>query len=211
MENQNFYLRLHGYYKNLVPLFEKPKVGAYTMLILSFLTVAFFSAFAIRPALDEIGHLKKEISDKQKINESLGQKINNLRAADLEYQKLKPELAIIFTSLPDAPQAANLVGKFNRALIENNVDVQILEFTSLVLHSPDEAASSSASVVHFTLTGKASYENILRFITLISHIDRIITIDSVDVSVDDQLLGQQGLLTATIKGKSYMLSEGKNE
>lgn len=214
METQSLYPRFRYYYRSLVPIFEKPQLIAYVLLSLSFFTMAFFGIFAIRPTLATIAQLRKRIEDQQVVNTRMEEKINQLRIADVAYQNTRPDLDAIFEALPNTPQAATLLGKLNRTLIENNIDIVILQFSQIPLRSP--TASASASSIGFSLTGKASYKDMLAFIDLLFRTDRVITIDSVDIS-PTILSGQSftgfppitsDILTILIAGKSYVLPEG---
>ena len=213
MESQTLYPRFRHYYRSLVPLFEKPKVAAYTMLILSFFTVAIFGSFAIRPTLATIGQLQKKIEDQKLVNERMDQKIQQLREAQAEYRSIEQDLTAIFDALPDTPQAAFLLGKLNRVLVDNNIDVTIFQISSVVLSRP-ENPSSSSGVIGFTLSGKASYEDILLFIDFLSQTDRLLTIDSIEISAipastqtKEGAFTRTDLLNISIRGKSYVLWE----
>lgn len=213
MEMQSFYQQLRFYYKALVPLFEKPKVGAYTMFILSFFTIAFFGTLAIKPTLVTIVQLKKQIEDNRIVNEKMDDKINKLRLADVAYRDVQADLPAIFESLPNKPQTALLLGKLNRIFTENNIDILILQFDPINI-TPPNTDPSSASMLTFTLTGKASYQDALKFISLLSSMDRIVVIDSVNMQAqtgeDRAAFSQGGGITLTIRGKAYTLW-GKKE
>ena len=210
METHTFYPRLHSYYRNLVPLFEKPKAAAYTMLILSFFTMAIFGTFAIRPTLSTIAQLKKRIADQKIVNAKMDDKIIQLRLAETAYQNVQPNLDAIFASLPNNPAASSLLGKLNRILIENNIDIFILQIASISLTAPN-VNPSDASIIEFSLTGQAQYEDIVQFINLLARVDRIVTIDSITISPVEGGAAERNfetdLLTVAVQGKSYVLWE----
>lgn len=218
MQVQSFYPKARLYYRTVAPLFEKPKVLAYVLLALSFFTMAFFGIFAIRPTLSTIAELRKRITDQRSVDTRMGEKIEQLRSASVAYQNVKPHLDAIFEALPDKPQSAALLGKLNRTLLENNIDVTILQFSPIALRAAP-VASSSANNIGFTISGKASYDDALAFIDLLSRIDRIISIDAIDIS-PTLLPGQvsspvrlvsSDILTITIRGQSYVLWERKGK
>ncbi len=194
-----FYPRLRYYYRTIIPLFEKPKVAAYTMLVLSFFTITFFGIFAIRPTLATIAQLKKQIEDQKSVYTRLNDKMTQLRVAEAAYENVRPDVDAVIAVLPDKPQTALLMGKLNRTLRDNSIDVTILQFSQIELKEPT-TASSSAGILGFSLTGKASYDNIVNFVDIISAMDRIVTIDSLDIAKTEG-----DLLTMTIRGKSYVL------
>lgn len=208
MEPQSLYPRFRSYYKGLVPLFQKPKVAAYTMLTLSFFTMTIFGIFAIRPTLATIAQLRKKIVDQERVSEAMTAKITQLRQAEIAYQNIRPDLHAVFETLPESPKAAHLLGKLNRSLAQHNIRLTILQFSPFGLTTPESTASAS-SVMGFTLTAEASYSDILNFITLLSQADRILTIDTVNISPSTPLSGgaisQSDTLTLVLKGKAYVL------
>jgi Tfp pilus assembly protein PilO len=206
LETESFSHRLKIYYKTIIPLFEEPKVGGYTMLILSLFTIAFFGAFAIKPTLVTIVQLKKSIEDNTVVDKALAGKINQLRVAYTAYSQIRSELNTIFTSLPNKPETASLVGKLNRLFADNSTNVVSLQFESIDA-TPPKVASSSAQVLLFTLSGKAPYQNALSFINALSRMDRIVTIDVVTMqsTTGDGAFSPTDAVTFTLRGKAYML------
>lgn len=208
METGILYPRLRYYYRSLIPLFEKPKVAAYTMLVLSFFTVSIFGSFAIRPTLATIAQLRKSIEDQQILLNRMDDKITQLRVAQVEYNNILLDLSAIFEALPQKPQAASLLGKLNRILIENNIDISVLQISPIVLKQSQMADVASSNTIAFTLTGKAPYSDILTLVDLLSRTDRVITIDAIDIATIPTSTGtftSAELLTFTIRGKSYVL------
>lgn len=203
MDAQGLYPRARFYYRTLVPLFEKPKVAAYTMLVLSFFTISFFGMFAIRPTLATIAQLRKQISDQQVVLSRMEEKITALVQAQQSYEAIKPDLDSIFEALPENPELGSLVGKLNRSLVANNMEVVILQFLPVTLSKP-EVLSSEAVPMGFTMALKAQYDDILTFVDFLSRTDRIISIDSIDISGEGQVF-TGNLLTATIRGRAYVL------
>lgn len=211
MELQPSYTRFRSYYRSLIPLFEKPKVAAYTMLVLSLFTIAIFGTFAIRPTLATIAQLKKRIDDQEVVYARMEKKIDTLRQAEVEYKNVASDLEAIFDALPSKPQSGALLGKLNRTLLEHDIDVTFLQFSSFELLG-GQTASSSATALGFSLTGRATYENTLSFLDILYQMDRIVTVDSIDISKAQASTSTQSpvrsdLLTIVIRGKSYALSE----
>lgn len=209
IETPTIYPRFRSYYRSLVPLFEKPKVAAYTMLVLSFFTVAIFGSFAIRPTLATIFQLKKKIDDQQTVYTRMEDKIAKLREAEVEYKNITPDLEAIFGALPTKPQAADLLGKLNRTLAENNIDITVLQFSSIDLVGA--VPIPSPTMIGFTLSANASYDDALSFIDLLSRMDRVVAIDSVSISrqsTDKNVVSN--VLTLSIRGAAYVLGENTN-
>lgn len=206
MEVQSFYPWFSRSYRTLAPLFEKPKVRAYTMLTLSFFTMAIFGMFAIRPTLATITQLRKQIGDERLVLEKMTQKITALGVAQGEYEKLKPDFDAIFQALPAKAQVSSLLGKLNRVLSENNIDLTLLQFSAVSLSVPTPIPSQ-ATMLEFTITARGSYEDILVFLDMLGKTDRVITLDIIDISKAENLDKNlsEGQLRLAIKGKSYVL------
>lgn len=206
MEPQISYLRVRRYYKTVLPLLKKPEVAAYTMLVLSFFTIAVFGAFAIRPTITTIVQLRKKIEDQTAVYNAMQNKVQQLRVAEVEYASLQSDLPTIFQALPKKPESATLLGKVNRALVDTSVDLVVLQFASFPIST--ESATSKDEQIQFTLTAKGSYNNILSLVSYLRNTDRIITLDTVDIAVptsNGTTTTSSDLLTATIKGKAYTL------
>src|SRR3990167_7353762 len=92
--------RYNRYYTWIGPLLKKPQTRAYTFLILSIFTVAFFVFFAIRPTINTIIGLRKQIEDDQIVDTKLQDKINALSQIQAELDVLQPDLPLIDTALP---------------------------------------------------------------------------------------------------------------
>lgn len=109
MDLQRSYKVYSRYYRKIGPVFKKPRVKAYTMLILSFFTMSFFGFFAIKPTLTTIFQLRKKIADSQSVNRTLEQKIIHLFQLKEEYEKLEKDLPLITAALPAEPQVYSLL------------------------------------------------------------------------------------------------------
>jgi len=97
------------YYQVLEPVLAKPKTRAYTMAIFSFLAVSLFGWYAIRPTIQTILYLRREITDKARINQQMEDKINALIEAEAAYQAAAPLLPLIGEAIPQAPDAVRVV------------------------------------------------------------------------------------------------------
>lgn len=222
MEPQGANIRFRRYYRTLVPLFKKRDVVAYTMAVLSFLAMSFFGAFAIRPTITTIIELRKHIEDQRQVNERITNKVQDLRRVQAEYTSLKVNgLNNILATLPSNPQAAALVGKLNRLVTDNAIDITILQFSLIPIASTSaqstnntsSSTSSSQSIpLQFSLTAKGSYDNIVKFINTLAKMDRLITIDSVDISSSPNANPADTFkdnLTLGLQGKAYVLWDQK--
>lgn len=75
--------------------YEKPVTRVSVELVFSLLTVIFFALFALRPTLNTMSKLVKEIEDKEKVDEALTKKIAALTTAQSEYLSYKERFSIV--------------------------------------------------------------------------------------------------------------------
>src|SRR5882724_3344563 len=75
-------------YLKLLPKIKNDSSRAITMLILTFLAMAFLSIFAINPTLTTIVELQKQLQDSQFVYQELQTKRNNLSNLQDQYKVL---------------------------------------------------------------------------------------------------------------------------
>src|SRR5437762_11759734 len=94
------YEKYRRYYQSLTPNLDKPENRAYTAIIFSFLVVSLFGWYAIRPTMQTIFTLKREIADNTEINIQMENKISALIEAQAGYQEVEPKIPIVNQALP---------------------------------------------------------------------------------------------------------------
>jgi hypothetical protein len=98
------YLRYKSYFLNVVGRYkERADVKAYAEILLSLATISIFAVFALRPTLLTIAGLIKEIDTKRQTLEKMQSKIDNLSSAQTLYDRERPKINILLTSIPDQP------------------------------------------------------------------------------------------------------------
>src|SRR3989338_2007521 len=106
--------RYKRYYQSIEQVANKPQARAYTTAIFSFLAVSLFGWYAIRPTLQTILYLRREIIDKTDISKKMEEKISNLIGAQATYQSVENQLPLLHAALPTNPQAVSLVQQIKK-------------------------------------------------------------------------------------------------
>lgn len=195
--------RYRRYYRSLQVLYKKPAVRDFTFLVLSLLTAAFFGFFAIRPSLRTIGELVKEVKDKRMASEKLEQKINALSIVQREYERVQPDLSIIYAVLPKksdfsklAKQIEYLAGKNKTTLLSFQI-----QRTSLFGEEKKELVP-----LEFTLNISGGYENLKGFLDDLEKLDRIVAVKTFGFLKKKTRRTETGaLLSLRISAKGYYL------
>jgi len=154
-----------NYRKNIRPFLKKPKVQAYTMLILSLLAMSFFGFFAIRPTLKTIVGLQREIKDSQLVNQALEEKIIALSQAKEEYGKIENDLPLLAKALPAEPKFSFFLEDLENLAKETGITLSGVRLETVDLNQEDlqtpTQITSSLSVEGDYFTGKEFLEHLL--------------------------------------------------
>ena len=198
------YKRYKRYYQSLEPAFQKPATRAYTAIIFSFLVVSLFGWYAIRPTMQEIFKLRREITDKTELNKKMEDKISALIEAQAVYQAIQPDLPIIDQALPETSTAVRATKDVQSLAADSRVAITSLALSSIPLTADIapgvKQATASNKLTNFpaSLSVKGSYPDIKSFTIGITNMRRIMKISSMIFSpTRDKTQTASGSATAT--------------
>lgn len=174
--------------ERLQPVFKKPKVQAYSMLILSFFTMAFFGFFAIRPTLRTIAQLNREIQDSRELDSKLTKKINDLALIQADYELIRGALPALSTALPGTADFAQLVYALEEVSRVSQASISALTFSSISLASasaqPQESKEPTEMAFKLAMTG--TYDQLIQAFRFLTNNRRIIRFDGVSFAVKQE-------------------------
>jgi Tfp pilus assembly protein PilO len=198
-------MSFHRYAHTFDPLLSKPKNRAYTTTILSFLVISLFLWYAIRPTLQTILSLRREIRDSLQVNQQMEEKISNLVEAQAKYQTASPRLPLMAQALPKNPDTVTLLLSLRNIASQSNASLSGIEISTVPIDSTSATGSGTqipdnvyTNPITITVDGK--YENLKQFLDTIFNMRRIVTIDnySVDPIVSDVQNGTSDMLKLTL-------------
>ncbi|OGG11626.1 hypothetical protein A2Z00_01015 [Candidatus Gottesmanbacteria bacterium RBG_13_45_10] len=134
--------RYRKYYQSLEPLLEKPRSRAYTAIIFSFLAVSLFGWYAIRPTMETILYLRRQIADETEINKKMEDKISALIEAQAAYQEIAPVLPAVDQSLPPSPDAVPLAVQLRNLASASGTLLTSLQVATVPLIGKDASPSA---------------------------------------------------------------------
>lgn len=167
------------YYKNILPYIQKEKNQQYFAVILTLGATIFFALFAINPTLSTIVRLRKEVSDSRFAEEGLTKKVSNLSALSLEYQRIQEDLDFVLESIPNQANAPALVAQIQAVAKDSSVNLTGVLVPSVNLTTK---TASKSSLFVFQVSGEGTYENINSFITKLTDMQRIVSIDKISLT-----------------------------
>src|SRR3989344_653821 len=148
------------YQQTLISYLAREEVQAYTMAILSFFALAFFSVFAIRPTLISFYTIQKQIEDATTVEKDLDSKINSLLKAQENYQLYQNQIALLEQAIPKDPKFQELVKKIEGIVNENEATMSAFrtnQFSLLKQKNDKHPLAEGVSSVDFTMTVEPTY------------------------------------------------------
>ncbi len=205
------------YFVSLSNYYQTKKARVYTGIVLSFLTIAFFIFFTIRPTLVTIAGLVKEISDKKAVVEKLETKIQALNLAQIEYQQIESKLFLVDEALPVRADVSPLIRQLETLANQDSVTINSLQIQKTTLKenlkNPQSAAkadndssglsSGVGTETGFSLSISGNYQEVKTFFGDLYRFRRIVVIDPFEFL--NKTDGNQ--IDLTIKGKAYYLPQ----
>lgn len=171
------------YYSPIEPFLRTPAARTYSSLILFFLTVSFFMFFAIRPTLNTIVTLNKQIEDGRTTEKSLIAKKEALSIAQSQYNKVENILPLAFTALPQISDVATFLKLGEGAARSSGISLTSLTMQSIDLVGGEDNTLKAGEVkpIGFNMSIQGTYSQIQKFINLMHSMIRFAVIDSVKV------------------------------
>lgn len=196
------------YQQTLVSYLAREEVQAYTMAILSFFALAFFSVFAIRPTLISFFGIQKQIADATAVEEDLDKKINSLLKAQENYQLYQNQIALLGQAIPPGPEFPELVKRIEGIVNDNEATMSSFrtnEFSLLKEKKKDQPTEEGISSVNFTMTTEPTYTQGESIVKRLMNLRRIILLNTLGISsnVDDN---NEVLVETTLDGSAYFIS-----
>jgi len=184
--------RYRRYYQSLEPIFNKTSSRTYTSVIFSFLAVSLFGWYAVRPTIQTILYLKREITDNTLVDKQMEDKISALIETQAYYQQIEPILPVLDQALPPNPDAVPLVIQLRNLASDSGVLLTSLQPASTPLLGKNPTKNSTAptsSIVSskqqsydLTVSVQGSFKNIRSFLSGIINMRRVTTITGMTLS-----------------------------
>lgn len=186
-------------YIKLFPSFKPKNLAAYTTIILTLLTMAFFIVFAIKPTIATIVQLKKQIKDSQFLDNTLKTKIASLITLKDAYATLGSGVDTVSAAIPKTPAAAYFLGQIQTVISQTNTQITTLQVATVPL-TKDSILKKQVTSFSFSLSISGPYQSVLSFIEALGTANRLVSYDSISITKE-----ANGIVTAQIEGKAYFI------
>lgn len=201
----------YKFYLSKTKLFyQKPYVKPTTDLVLTISVSIFFIVFAIKSTLVTIVSLSKEIKDKRQVNQSLSQKIDSLKRAQITYASLVGDIPMVEKALPGKLDFISLAQRINYLAVSHDLILGSASFPGFSLgNSPPLPAEEKQSYQSFAFRVgvSGSWQDIKSFLSDLENLDRILEINS--VSFNPQPAGQSAFIQVDVNIMAFWLPKQK--
>jgi len=184
-------------YLKLLPNMREEHAQSLMTLILTFAALCFFGIFAINPTLTTIADLKKQLADDTDVNQELQTKIDNLSSLDQQYNQLGSNLTNILSAVPQDADAPLLTAQIAALSQKHNLILTTYRIDEVELASLPKITKTQSFV--FTLEAEGNYNDMLAFATELDQLNRIITVENMEIGRDSQTNN----LELTLRGREY--------
>jgi Tfp pilus assembly protein PilO len=184
-------------YLKLLPNMQQETTRSFVVLALTFGALSFFGIFAINPTLSTIADLQKQLSDDQLVDQQLKTKIDNLSSLEQQYSQLGSNLTNIYAAVPQNADVPLLTAQV--AALAQKHHLQITSFTIGEIELATIPKNPKTQSFVFTLQALGQYKDMLNFTTELAKVNRIITVESMEIGRDNQ----SDNLILTVRGRQY--------
>lgn len=137
----------------LKKFYERPVTKVSVELVLSIVTVMVFALFALRPTLNTMSQLLKEIEDKRKVNEALEQKARALGTAQRELTTFENRFQILSQAIHPQLSLDSALYYLEYLVARENITLAQLQIEEFPLGEPEQTPSPSPSPAPRTAQG----------------------------------------------------------
>ena len=188
------------------PIREKGK--DYASATAAIFLTAFLVVFAIRPTAITIAGLLGEIKVREKTNQELQQKIDQIVAAQIAYTQIYDQLVLVDHALPENPQFASLIRQIEAKRIVTNLELTELNYSSIVLTDKTKQKTeeeSNLQEINFSASMQGHYPDFKSFLKENFDYRRIIHINNFDIQQTKNQQKETNSLIISLKGNAFYL------
>lgn len=170
------------YTQSVGPFMESPTTKNYSTVIFFFLVLSVFGWYAIRPTIQTILYLQREIKDKTALDKKMDDKIYALIEANSAFENNLSLFPVLADAVPTTPEALDLVSQIQKVAENNGIALSTLKMSEVPLATPAATTKPKNgqrfAELPITFSVEGSYLSIVSFLRTLISMRRIVSIDS---------------------------------
>ncbi len=188
------------YFTYIEPVLKIPIIKTYGSLIFTILALIIFIVFAIKPTLETISVLQKELTLQRETLVKITKKSEDLSLARKNYQQINQNTKLkIQTAIPKNIDLSKLIKSLEETTLTSQASISALQFQPIIIEKSNNYASLKE--IDFTFNIEGSFETLKDILKNLSNTERSITLDNVSLN---KIEGSNTLLMS-VSGKGYYL------
>lgn len=174
----------------MMQFYDRPIAKVSLELFFTIGAVIVFAVFAIRPTLQTMGSLIKELEDKRDLNQRLAQKVAALSTAQSQYEAVRERITLLDDAIPSTPEFQEALLIIEKLASESQLTIINLQAREVpqepdpVTDVPFDRKARVSRPIVLTVTG--DYPTIRQLIENIQAQRRMLIVDTVVFSVVEQ-------------------------
>lgn len=194
--------RRFRYFTYIKPALKIPIIKTYGSLILTVAALVIFILFAIKPTIETIIVLQKELENQKEILQKLNQKSENLSLARQNFQAIDPnKRSRVGALVPKHAQVGATIKALEQLAVVSQASISALQFQPITIEGQSDSKSSSLVEILFTYNVEGTFDTHLLILGNLKRSLRLLSIDQLTFS---KIEGGMTLLMQ-VSGKAYYL------
>lgn len=191
--------RYSRYYTYIKPVVQNRFVKSVAPYIFSIITVTMMLLLALKPTIETVLNLQKNIINNQQVLEALEKKVRDLSQGKKNLEELGEEKMLkINTSLPQTANITSLVAAL-QASVPQTASISALQVQPVSLQSKKDI-NLALNEISFSLSVQGSYLELTQTLERILNSPRAIQITGVTINKS-----ADGITNLIVSGKGYFL------
>jgi Tfp pilus assembly protein PilO len=165
----------------LTKFYNHPVAQISAGLIMTILAVAFFAFIAIKPTLETMAELIKEIDEKRTVDQKLSLKITALSSAQAELASKGEKAKVIDEAVPSTPEFTRLLKMVERLTAERNVIFTSMIVPTIPIERDPLKKGTEVESIPLSVNFSGTYSDLYALLNDMQTMRRTLIIDRVDI------------------------------
>lgn len=188
------------YFTYIWPVTKIPIIRTYGSAIFTLLVMIVFIFFAIKPTVETISNLQKNLSDSKLVLEKIKKKSSDLSKAKQNFDSLDPDIKLrVSSAIPETASLKSIIQTLEKSARNHEASVSALQIQPLVLEPEVKNRIGKIEEINFTFNVEGQYQNLILLLQDLKSSDRLISIDNLSLS---KVSDGSGLIMS-LTGKGY--------
>lgn len=189
------------YFTYIRPIIRHPIVRNYGPAVFTIMTITILILFAIKPTVETILVLQKQLANSDEVLQKVTKKANDLSLGKKNYDNLDQNIKDkISLSIPGNTNLKSVIQSLEQVAKNHEASISALTIQPLVIDTKVENQIGTLTEVSFTFNTEGNYNNLIAILQDLKTSIRLISVDNISLSKPED-----ALIIMSLSGKAYYL------